>query len=142
MKSRSLAALSVSVVFALSGIPAYAGEAEADPFGKYEETLDVHFVRATDDTIETYALGNLPGQTLEDNFWLDTYRDELGINVVYDWVVKGDDEYNQKINITIATGELPDIMSVMDLCQYFEHKKLKGYADFFNSSSSFCCGVI
>ena len=112
MKSRSLAALSVSVVFAISGIPAYAGEAEADPFGKYEETLDVHFVRATDDTIETYALGNLPGQTLEDNFWLDTYRDELGINVVYDWIVKGDDEYSQKINITIATGELPDIMSV------------------------------
>ena len=33
------------------------------------------------------------------------------------------------------------IVSV-DLCQYFEHKKLKGYADFFNSSSSFCCGVI
>ena len=30
----------------------------------------------------------------------------------------------------------------VDLCQYFEHKKLKGYADFFNSSSSFCCGVI
>ena len=57
MKSRSLAALSVSVVFAISGIPAYAGEAEADPFGKYEEALDVHFVRATDDTIETYALG-------------------------------------------------------------------------------------
>lgn len=71
MKSRSLAALSVSVVFAISGIPAYAGEAEADPFGKYEETLDVHFVRATDDTIETYALGNLPGQTLEDIFgWI------------------------------------------------------------------------
>lgn len=31
---------------------------------------------------------------------------------------------------------------IVDLCQYFEHKKLKGYADFFNSSSSFCCGVI
>ena len=30
----------------------------------------------------------------------------------------------------------------VDLCQYFKHKKLKGYADFFNSSSSFCCGVI
>ena len=34
------------------------------------------------------------------------------------------------------------IASDLDLCQYFEHKKLKGYADFFNSSSSFCCGVI
>ena len=32
--------------------------------------------------------------------------------------------------------------TALDLCQYFEHKKLKGYADFFNSSSSFCCGVI
>ena len=33
-------------------------------------------------------------------------------------------------------------VTAVDLCQYFEHKKLKGYADFFNSSSSFCCGVI
>ena len=33
-------------------------------------------------------------------------------------------------------------LTEVDLCQYFEHKKLKGYADFFNSSSSFCCGVI
>lgn len=30
----------------------------------------------------------------------------------------------------------------MDLCQYFGHKKLKVHADFFNSSSSFCWGVI
>lgn len=35
-----------------------------------------------------------------------------------------------------------DMAADVDLCQYFEHKKLKGYADFFNSSSSFCCGVI
>lgn len=35
-----------------------------------------------------------------------------------------------------------NVVVVLDLCQYFEHKKLKGYADFFNSSSSFCCGVI
>ncbi len=32
--------------------------------------------------------------------------------------------------------------SEVDLCQYFGHKKLKVYADFFNSSSSFCWGVI
>ncbi|MEY8392679.1 MobA/MobL family protein [Lachnospiraceae bacterium 45-W7] len=30
----------------------------------------------------------------------------------------------------------------LDLCQYFGHKKLKVYADFLNSSSSFCYGVI
>lgn len=35
-----------------------------------------------------------------------------------------------------------DYIQHMDLCQYFGHKKLKVYADFFNSSSSFCWGVI
>ena len=42
---------------------------------------------------------------------------------------------------TIQLTERKDT-EILDLCQYFEHKKLKGYADFFNSSSSFCCGVI
>ena len=37
--------------------------------------------------------------------------------------------------------KLSEFMEV-DLCQYFGHKKLKVYADFFNSSSSFCWGVI
>lgn len=41
----------------------------------------------------------------------------------------------------IVSAELTN-EELLDLCQYFEHKKLKGYADFFNSSSSFCCGVI
>ena len=31
--------------------------------------------------------------------------------------------------------------SVLDLCQYFRQKKLKDYAAFLSSSSSFCCGV-
>lgn len=42
------------------------------------------------------------------------------------------------ITTLLSTG----VVTTLDLCQYFEHKKLKGYADFFNSSSSFCCGVI
>ena len=42
----------------------------------------------------------------------------------------------------IMERNLEQLLRTMDLCQYFEHKKLKGYADFFNSSSSFCCGVI
>lgn len=85
---------------------------DADPFGKYNETLEIHFVRATDDTIETNVLANLPGETIEDNFWLDTYEEELGIKVVYDWIVKGDDEFNQKMNVSMAGGTLPDVMVV------------------------------
>ena len=44
-------------------------------------------------------------------------------------------------NIRTCADEIV-LNDIVDLCQYFEHKKLKGYADFFNSSSSFCCGVI
>lgn len=75
-----------------AGTEAADTSSQADPFGKYADPLEIHFVRATDDTIETNVLANLPGQTLEDNFWLDTYEEELGIKVVYDWIVKGDDE--------------------------------------------------
>ena len=54
-------------------------------------------------------------------------------------------------NIYIVTGYtdmrksidgLCAIVLDLDLCQYFGHKKLKVHADFFNSSSSFCWGVI
>lgn len=47
-------------------------------------------------------------------------------------------------NLTFAINHnrVAVLIGIRDLCQYFEHKKLKGYADFFNSSSSFCCGVI
>lgn len=44
--------------------------------------------------------------------------------------------------VRVICTDFQSIREVVDLCQYFEHKKLKGYADFFNSSSSFCCGVI
>lgn len=95
-----------------AGTEAADTSSQADPFGKYADPLEIHFVRATDDTIETNVLANLPGQTLEDNFWLDTYEEELGIKVVYDWIVKGDDEFNQKMNVSMASEDLPDVMCV------------------------------
>lgn len=44
--------------------------------------------------------------------------------------------------LTLGWSDGSTFLPVMDLCQYFGHKKLKVYADFSNSSSSFCCGVI
>ena len=88
-----------------------AGETADGPMTKYAETIDLHFARSTDETVDK-VLEARPEETLEDNFWLDTYRDELGINVIYDWIVKGGDEYTQKVNVTIANGELPDVMYV------------------------------
>ena len=83
-----------------------------DPFGKYEDGLEIHFARQVDENMYDNALANLPGQSVEENMWLDTYKEEIGVQVVYDWYVKGRTEYEQKVNVTIASGELPDVMEV------------------------------
>ena len=56
---------------------------------------------------------------------------------------KPDSVINVKVEFGEGEGKVPlDNIVKMDLCQYFGHKKLKVHADFFNSSSSFCWGVI
>ncbi len=87
----------------------------AEPFGKYEPAIDITFVRSIDNDIATNILPKTPDETIEKNRWLDLYSEELGINVKYDWTVMGgynDDQYKQKINVTLASGDLPDIITV------------------------------
>ena len=62
---------------------------------------------------------------------------------------KADDVYGGRLPVHVRClldevaniGQIPKLEK-LDLCQYFGHKKLKVHADFFNSSSSFCWGVI
>lgn len=77
---------------------------------KYEKPVDVSFVRQTSADFEA-LLAELPGQTLEDNVWTRLYEQVLGVRVRYDWTAKGD-SYGQKLNVSIASGELPDIVKV------------------------------
>ena len=83
--------------------------------GAYDPAIDISFVRGVDDDLSTNILPKTPGETIESNRWLDLYRQELGINVSYDWTVKGgyvDDTYKQKINVTLSSGDLPDVTPV------------------------------
>lgn len=85
------------------------------PFGKYDPAIDISFVRCVDDDISTNILPVTQGETIESNRWLDLYRDDLGINITYDWTVKGgytEDTYKQKLNMTLASGDLPDVITV------------------------------
>ncbi|WP_284645330.1 extracellular solute-binding protein [Paenibacillus silviterrae] len=87
----------------------------ADPLGKYDPPIEVSFVRNLSNVVENNVLGVLKGETLEDNRWSRIYKDQLGINIKYNWVVKGDvssDQYLQKINVTLASGDLPDVIPV------------------------------
>jgi len=85
------------------------------PFGKYEPAIDIVFARTVDNDLTDNILPRTPGETIESNRWLDLYSRELGINISYAWTVRGglsDDAYTQRLNVTIASGDLPDVTIV------------------------------
>lgn len=111
--------------------------AEVDENGKYINPIQIKFVRGIDDDLAGNILPKTPGETIEDNRWLTAYKDHLGIEVSYDWVVKGNeisDAFVQKLNVTLASGDLPDVILVnpsqlqqladsemiMDMSPYYE----------------------
>lgn len=81
------------------------------PLGKYETPIDVHAVRGINGSYKFPQ-----GEDIGNNLWTRTYKDEFGINLIYDWVAdsSGGNEsaYNKKLNLMIASGELPDIVAV------------------------------
>lgn len=86
--------------------------AASGPLGKYNPEITIRFARSVDDDLQDNILPRTPGENLEGNRWLTAYREKLGINIVYDWIVRGGDAFTQKRNVTIASGELPDMMLV------------------------------
>lgn len=102
--------LCTAMMFTITG-----AVAENDPLGKYEPAINIRFVRTIDDDLSSNVLPSTPNETMESNRWLKLYSDALGINVTYDWTVAGgytDDAYTQKINVTLASGDLPDVVNV------------------------------
>ncbi|MBB3114496.1 putative aldouronate transport system substrate-binding protein [Paenibacillus phyllosphaerae] len=79
---------------------------EADPqFGKYEPGIELTTVRVIDE------LKFASGETIDSNQWTRTLEERLGIKVKNNWVVKKD-QGQEKMNVTLASGDLPDIFGV------------------------------
>ena len=95
-----------------AGTEAADTSSQADPFGKYADPLEIHFVRATDDTIETNVLANLPGQTLEDNSGWTPTRKSWESKLYTTGLLKAMMNSNQKMNVSMASEDLPDVMCV------------------------------
>ena len=82
------------------------------PMSKYDPPITITMVRATDDTLENNTLSKLPGETIDNNRWTKLIQEQLGIIIKLNWVAKGADEFNQKFNVSIATGDIPDMVNV------------------------------
>ena len=115
-KSAGKKFVAVVLTLALLSLPLLSAVGEsADPLGKYDPAINITFVRAVDNDLTSNVLPKTPNETMESNRWLDLYADALGINVSYAWTVQGgytDDAYKQKINVTLASGDLPDVIPV------------------------------
>ncbi len=78
----------------------------ADPFEKYEPPIEITTVRSTSARFKF-----LEGESLDNNAWSRAYENELGIKVKNVWTID-EAQYQNKMNVTIASGDLPDLMFV------------------------------
>jgi putative aldouronate transport system substrate-binding protein len=124
-----------------SSYPDNSGEADISPLGKYNPDIDISFVRGIDEDFAKNVLPKTPGETIEDNRWLKLYKDELGINVKYAWTVRGNetsDIFTQKMNVTLASGDLPDVTIVnpIQLRQLVDSDMVEDMTRYFNDFAS------
>lgn len=118
-----------------------AAAESADPFGKYDPPINMTFARTVDNDLNDNILPKTPGETIDSNRWLDLYSDELGIDISYAWTVRGglnDDAYTQKLNVTIASGDLPDVLIVnrTQLKQLAESDMIADMTEFYDQYAS------
>ncbi|MDG0790087.1 extracellular solute-binding protein [Cohnella ginsengisoli] len=85
-----------------SGEEAAAG----DPLGKYDPPITMSTVKLID-----AGLKFPKDQTYEDNVWTRAIASDLGIHIKTEWVADGS-QYDNKLNMSIASGSLPDFMRV------------------------------
>ena len=117
------------------------GTAKEDlPLSKYPETVTVHLGGSLNPNAK------IPdGMSYDDNSYTRFLKDDLNIEVVYDWVASSSD-FDEKMNLCIGSGTIPELMNVnatqyrallkydmiQPLDQYFDDyasDALKGYAE-------------
>lgn len=83
-----------------------APQKAAEPLGKYEPAIQVTTVRSVN---QGFKYKN--GDSIDSNIWTKIFEEQYGIKVKNLWVVD-DSQYRQKLNISIASGDIPDFMLV------------------------------
>lgn len=115
--------------------PAEDKGTEAEPASlteKYDPEIDLEAWRFLNAGIK-FA----DGQDIENNVYMDFYKEEFGINVSYAWTVP-EDQFEQKLNISIASGDLPDLMWLnnKNLIEMAEYDLLYDLTDLYETNTS------
>lgn len=79
------------------------------PFGRYKEPITVRIAQAVN------ATDVIPeGQTATDNQYTRYVKEKMNIDVDVVWQAASGNDFDQKVNMSIAAGDLPDILVVKE----------------------------
>ena len=98
-----------------NGTREYVEPPEGDWKTPYSEIVNIRTVKGQGSDVVFEA-----GEDQSNNEWIRAYYNDLGIEVTYDWIDEGNTQYTQKLNMTIATGDLPDAFR----CNYIQFRQL------------------
>lgn len=79
---------------------------EASPFGKYKDPVTVEIVQSINPSI---AMPD--GDSATDNYYTRYIKENMNIDIKVKWQAASSD-YSQKLNLAIASNDLPDILVV------------------------------
>lgn len=104
-----------------------------DPMGKYDPPIEITSVR----DLNPSTLFK-PGESIENNVWTREYEQILGIKIKYLWTTKGGSGFEQKLNVSMASGDLPDITSVnaIQMQQLVESDQLEDLTELYEKYAS------
>ncbi|MDO5423366.1 MAG: extracellular solute-binding protein [Eubacteriales bacterium] len=115
MKKKQLLAAGLAGIMALGSLTMTGTAAEnlpvdesgnPSPFGKYEEPVTVEVIQSINPTIP------LPeGDSATDNYYTRYIKENMNIDIKVKWQAASSD-YSQKLNLAIASNDLPDILVV------------------------------
>lgn len=80
-------------------------------FEKYDPPIEIGIGR-----FATTTMLFPKGDSLEDNIWYREYQNNMGVNIKHEWIAP-QNEYTNRLNIVIASGDLPDIVVECTLSQ-------------------------
>ncbi|NLW20763.1 MAG: extracellular solute-binding protein [Clostridiales bacterium] len=141
--ARNLLASLLMLTMVLSALPALAqapvGTREFVPIPEgnwdapYETVVNITTVKGAGADI-VYE----DGDTHTSNPWTRAWLDRLGIEVTHLWVDDGNTQYDSKLNMTIATGQLPDTFKVnyVQFRQLMDAGLIMDLTDLYNEHAS------
>lgn len=92
---------------------AVAAPSAPDPFSPYEKPLTIKIAKAIEST-NTFPAG----QDATNNNYTKFLKDELNIDIEFDWVAQDGEAFDQKIGLAISSDSLPDMVVVKKAPQF------------------------